>query len=81
MLEENEQFKIVQARYAHIARRIQELWGRPALSSYINHLLQDTRGGTRQGFPGDVAMAMFKLMNQHDDEYPQYAIKAGDIWS
>ncbi|WP_303783734.1 FimV family protein [Azovibrio restrictus] len=38
----------------HICERIQVLWGTEACYRYIQELLRDNRGGTRQGFPLQV---------------------------
>lgn len=80
-LTEDESFKKINAPYQRIGRQLVELWGGPEASGFINKLLQDTRGGTRQGFPPDVAAALFKLMQKHDQEFPQHALKVGDIWT
>jgi hypothetical protein len=33
-------------------------------------LQQDSRGGTRKGFPGDVLFALMGLEEDHDLEFP-----------
>lgn len=38
----------------HVCERIQALWGTEACYHYIQELLRDNRGGTRQGFPLQV---------------------------
>ena len=80
-LTDNEHFKKVSAQYTRIAKELIKLWGGPECCGYINTLLQDTRGGTRQGFPPDVAKALFMLMQKHDKDFPQHALKVGDIWT
>ena len=81
VLTDNEHFKTVNAQYQRIGRQLVELWGGPEVSGFINKLLQDTRGGMRQGFPPDVAAALFKLMQKHDQDFPKHALKIGDIWT
>ena len=80
-LAENEHFRKVDAQHKRIAAQLVKLWGGPDASAYINTLLQDTRGGTRQGFPPEVAKALFKLLQIHDRDYPAHALKVGDIWT
>lgn len=77
---ENEHFKTINARFPHIGRRLQSKWGRPAFSEYVHELLNDSRAG-RQGFPEETMLALFKLMEVHDCEYPQYVKKITDIWT
>jgi hypothetical protein len=43
--------------------------------------MNDTRDGARQGFPEDVALALFKLLQKHEREFPQYVKPVGEIWS
>ena len=81
ILADNDHFKTVNAQYRRIGSRLIELWGGPELCGFINNLLQDSRGGTRQGFSPEVAKALFKLMQTHDQDFPQYALKVGDIWT
>lgn len=80
-LVENEELKKVNQRFPHIGRQLQSLWGCPDFSVYINQLLSDTRGGSRQGFPVEVARALFKLLQVHDREFPQHASDIPDIWN
>jgi hypothetical protein len=79
-LADNEHLKTINAQHGRIGRKIAKLWGGPALCEFINTLLQDTRGGTRKGFPPDVAKALFMLMQKHDQEFPEHALKVRDIW-
>jgi len=80
-LSDNEHFKIINAQYQRIGGQLKELWGGPELTGFINNLLQDTRNGARQGFPPDVAAALFKLMQKHDQDFPGHALKIVDIWT
>lgn len=43
----------IEARFPHIARRLEALWQTPQIDLYMDSLLIDTRG-SRQGFPPDV---------------------------
>lgn len=73
-------FMAIDAKFKRIGRRLKDLWGGPECLGYLNELIHDTRDGTRQGFPMDVAMAIFKLSRKHDQAFPQYAPKDSDLW-
>lgn len=60
-------------RFPHLDR-IPMLWGTRECRSYLNHLLTDTRGGQRRGFPPEHAKTIFALLTEHDDSFPE----AGD---
>ena len=81
MITKNEDFTVINERFPHIGEKIAGQWGGYGLSPYINHLLTDTRNGTRQGFPKEVAIGLFRLLQLHDERYPQWAMKVTDIWS
>ena len=81
VITDNEHFKKINAQYPRIGKQVVDLWGRPGFNGFINKLLQDTRGGMRQGFSPDVAAALFKLMQKHDQDFPKHALKIGDIWT
>lgn len=80
-LAENENFKMVNERFPHIGKKLAGLWSSHDFSPFINELFSDTRGGTRQGFPKEVSVALFRLMQDHDRLYPEVAYEAQDIWS
>ncbi len=80
-LEQNPNFQAINGRFPHIARRIRTTWGSRGFGEYLNDLFNDTRSGTRQGFPPDILMALFKIQCDHDQEYPQFASIIRDIWS
>lgn len=75
------QFKLIDQRFPHIGKQLKHLWGGPDFSAHIVYLLNDTRNGTRQGFPGDVALALFRLIQLHDHKFPPPAEDVRDIWS
>jgi hypothetical protein len=49
--------------YPHIAGRVQELWPHRTCAEYLNRLLEDTRGGTRAGFPKPVVEEILLLLS------------------
>jgi hypothetical protein len=72
--------KIVQ-RFPHVGKKVEESWGTQALRTYIWDLFQDSRGGTRQGFPPEYASALFRLLDTHDRLYPELVDTTSDIWA
>ncbi len=42
----------------HLTKKICALWGTPELNIFIRHLILDSRNGSRQGLPMDVAAEM-----------------------
>jgi hypothetical protein len=76
----NESFQILNSRYARLGTRVAELWGHEGCTDYINELMNDTRGG-RQGFPADVAIALFRLVQDHERDFPQFIKNDTQIWS
>ena len=79
-LEQTPYFQTVNAKFPRIARRLVATWGHAAFGEYINDLLNDNRAG-RQGFPEDIMLALFKLSEEHDKEFPEYVLRITDIWS
>jgi len=49
--------------YPHIASRVQELWPHRTCAEYLSRLLEDTRGGTRAGFPKPVVEEILLLLS------------------
>lgn len=76
----NLHFQIIQARFPRVAQKLAANWGQAAFSEYANELLNDKRSGVRQGFPEDVALAIFRLVQEHDLAFPQFVLKVTDIW-
>ena len=79
-LEQTPYFQTINARFPRIARRLVATWGHAAFGEYMNGLLNDNRIG-RQGFPEEIMLALFKLSEEHDKEFPQFVLKTTDIWS
>lgn len=48
--------------YPHIRERLTALWGSYELDVYLNHLITDTRGGQRKGFPADALLDLMFLV-------------------
>ncbi len=81
MLADNAEFILVNSRFPRIGQQILANWGRSSFCEYVNELLNDKRDGRRQGFPEEIMLALFRLMQQHDREFPQYVLKVTDIWT
>jgi len=79
-LAQNEDFKIVNQRFPHIGKRLAALWGKDSLGVYIDSMMNDTRGGSRQGFPPEIAFSLFHLAQTHSNEFPQFTAKSSDTW-
>lgn len=63
-------------RFPHL-RRIDLIWGSSECRKFLLHLLTDTRGGTRQGFPKEHAGTIMSLLMEHDRRYPQFENEVG----
>lgn len=81
MLTQDPKFSLINERFPHIGHKIEKLWGQTECNAYLTELFTDTRGTTRQGFPPDVASALFKLWQDHEDSFPGERIIVQDIWS
>jgi hypothetical protein len=69
------------ARFPHL-RRIEENWGTLACRKDLMTLMNDTRNGQRKGFPAEHALTIFRLMLEHDTDFPQFEESASSaIWS
>lgn len=49
-------------RFPHIYKRVCPLWSSPELHQFLNHLITDTRGGHRKGFPADALLELMFLI-------------------
>jgi hypothetical protein len=80
MLRENRNFKVVNDAFPHIGKRIQLFWGEPEFKAYMEDLQTMTRGGHREGFPKEVAQALFALALKHGMEHPKMMRSKEDLW-
>lgn len=81
LLDENEHFRLVAEHFPHVGRRIKAAWGQESFASYMDSLFNDNRGGQRHGFPEQVMVGLFRLVQMHELEYPQFNRPASDIWT
>ena len=80
MSTENANFTIVHNAFPRIGDKLQLLWGQPEFSAYMTGLLQDTRDGTRKGFPADVFFALDALAEFHYQQHPHLR-PPSDAWA
>lgn len=57
--------------FPHILKSIDVFWGSRECVIYLESLLIDRRGN-RQGFPSDVAFAIQKLIDAHNEQWPRF---------
>lgn len=81
LLDENEHFRLVAGQFPHIGRRLTAAWGKESFAPYMDSLFNDNRGGSRHGFPEPVMVALFRLVQMHELEFPQFNRPASDIWT
>lgn len=67
------------AAFPHL-EKLEKLWGSKDGRDFINALLNDTRGGTRQGFPAEHAVTILRLLLEHDALFPQFDDSTAPIW-
>jgi len=77
----NEHIKLITDQYPRVGEQLLSKWGTAAFPSYVNSLMNDSRGGTRAGFSESAATALFRLLMQHDNVFPEFELKVNDIWS
>lgn len=58
-------------RFPHL-RVIDEEWGSRKCRSRLMGLMNDTRSGTRAGFPAEHAGTIMMLLMEHDRLFPQF---------
>jgi rRNA processing protein Krr1/Pno1 len=67
------------AAYPHLAV-IGEKWGTREARRIINDLMNDSRGGERQGFPAEHASTIMSLLMEHDREFPNCDDSSSGQW-
>jgi len=77
----DEDIEVLKSKFPHVAFKIRTLWGFPQMNVYFNELLSDgTRGGTRKGFPMEVALLLMNLLEKHQKDYPEYLSNDDGVW-
>lgn len=80
-LDQSDSYKTIDARFPRIAKHLRLVWGSKEFRHYVDQLLNDTRGGKRQGFPPEVLFALHKIIEEHDRQNPDCAVIVRDVWS
>lgn len=79
VISKNIDFQRINKKFPHIGTKIFYLWTTDGLSPYLSDVLTNRRGGERQGFPADIAMALFRLQQEHDTLFPPATRKAANV--
>ena len=66
----DEDFALLAERVPHVANNLKTFWGSTYFHEYVDKLMFDTRDGKREGFPNEVAKAIYRIMKNHDELYP-----------
>lgn len=77
----NANFRIINERFPHLGAKMASYWGKPTFSVYVNGLMNDTRDGQRKGFPAELMIALWHILEEHDVLYPECRMRTTDIWS
>jgi hypothetical protein len=80
MIEDSKNFQLVSTVFPHLGKKIKLFWGHPEFGKLMLDLQTDTRGGKRQGFPGDVLFALMDLEEKHDIEFPHLKREIPSMW-
>jgi hypothetical protein len=80
MIEDSKYFKVVDAAYPAIAKKIKVFWGYPEFVDLMFDLQNDFSLRPRIGFPADVLMALHELGVDHDSIYPHLMRVETNVW-
>lgn len=80
MIDDNEHFKVINAAFPNVGKKLKFLWGYSEFHALMDDLQQDKKGVHRQGFPEHILMALLNLDSDHDKQFPQLIVKKSDIW-
>jgi hypothetical protein len=72
-LDDNPNFLVIHKQLPRIGESLRVLWGCGEFDEFIRNLLTDTRDGARRGFPLKIAQALYRLADDHDEAFPQFA--------
>jgi len=77
----NYEFLVVKDAYPSVAEKLQALWGTEAFRDYAESLIQERTRVAREGFPGNVLLAISELISIHDIQFPGFAPIPDSFWS
>lgn len=76
----NSDYQSIQGAYPHVAKKLELLWGYPEFHTFVEQLQQDTRQGSRTGFPATILFALLNLAQAHDEVFPAVAKPKSSLW-
>ena len=80
MIQQDPHFRLVNQAFPHIGKRLKLFWGEPEFKGYMEGLHTMGREGHREGFPKDVAQALFALALKHGAQHPELMRTKEDLW-
>lgn len=80
MVEDDLHFKVVNAAFPNIGKKIALFWGHPELVALMHELQHDLSDRPRAGFPAEVLFALHALESKHDTLFPHLVKESPNIW-
>jgi ankyrin repeat protein len=71
----------LEKKFPRILNKMVELWGTPQMEPYLTDLMIDSRGGTRQGFPMEIANEIYRLSMTYERLLNQSNKQTDDPWA
>lgn len=68
----------IEKNFPHIFKNLSIFWGSSIFNDYVDTLVSVERK-ERQGFPFEVLMELQKIVDKHEEEYPQFK-RQRSIW-
>ena len=80
-IQDNGDYQLIHGAFPHIGKKLELLWGYPEFHTFVEQLQQDTRQGSRAGFPAAILFALLNLVQTHDELFPAAARSKSSFWS
>ena len=80
-IRDNTDFQIIDRAFPHIGKKLELLWGDTEFHRFVQRLEQDTRQGSRAGFPPDILFALARLVLAHDAVFPDQTPFGQSVWA
>ena len=65
-------YEILNDSFPRLGIQVHGTWGTRECRLLLLHLINDSRGGERRGFPPEVAAAITRLLLAHDEKFPHF---------
>jgi len=65
-------YEILNKQFPRLGCILMDKWGTRGGREFLCQLISDSRGGTRRGFDPKVASAIIRLLQAHDEQFPQF---------